>query len=126
MAASEFSALPKESSAMDKLFNLSLPLIKAEMSLTLVEEISKCCNICKSSMIIVKLVLLNSVSDTLRLVKFRSLESPTATVPFCAFQKVELDTSRTFKFSKVHEFMHCIKSLIVALTKLETFNSKRL
>ena len=70
-----------------------------EMSFTLVLDISKCSKYGKSSIIISKLFLLNSVPDTFKLVKFFNFDIPTTFACLLASTKVEFETFNTFNWS---------------------------
>ena len=84
-------------SAMERLFNRLFAFKRDEISLTFVLEISKFSSMGKSSMIISRLVLLNSVPDTLRLDKFRNLDNATTMVFFFASTNVEFETFKVWK-----------------------------
>ena len=79
-------------SAIERLFNRPFAFNSDEISLTFVLEISKFSSMGKSSMIISRLVLLNSVPDTFRLDKFLNLDNATTMVFFFASTNVEFET----------------------------------
>ena len=71
----------------------------------------------KSSTTSSRLVLLNSVLDTLRACRLRSLASATTTQNLLLSTKVELATFRFRRFSNDHSLKQLIKSVTVALDK---------
>ena len=71
-----------------------------EISRTFVFDTSKFSSIGKSSMIISRLVLLNSVPDTFKLDKFLNLDKETTIVFFFASTKVEFETFSDWKYNK--------------------------
>ena len=109
---------------IDKNRNLSLHFLRAEISSIDVTEMSKFSNFGKSSAIISKPCLLNSVRLTFKQDRFRNFESETTTQNLVEFKKVLLQTLRVRKFVKLHSPRHPITSFIVTLRTPVTSRSE--
>ena len=75
----------------------------------------KLSNLGRSSTTSSRLVLLNSVLETFKIWRFRSLDNATTTQNLLLSMKVELETLRSLKFCKLHSPRQLIKSVTVAL-----------
>ena len=100
---------------MERTFNLVLHFLRAEISLTWEQLMFKLSNLGRSSTTSSRLVLLNSVLETFKIWRFRSLDNATTTQNLLLSMKVELETLRSLKFCKLHSPRQLIKSVTVAL-----------